>query len=387
MGIESSFISPTNQTVLNTIDSASKIVSQYSSIKSVAGAGVAGAMESSFIQSGISAITSALSVASALDSFISGATADFGPDSPIRSTVNSLAERNKATDNNQDPETKTQNSADKTNGGKNLSFPETPAQFNITFNFAEYSRQTAFGRTEINPTDTVVLPIPDALYDATSANWKQTELGLSGLALQNLQNYNEVYGEFKDRPIATGVEIGARAFLPTILDKIPSFSEAIRPAAGFIENPALTQIFDGIGFRTHRFRWLFAPKNANESELIRKIIYSFKKHSLPSYSSDLRAFWHYPDIVQPKFSIPEFLYNFKKCIIRDVFVNYNPQATPAFFKAKKAGAPVFIELEISLSEMEYVTSEDYGGSNKALGETLLQDIKTDYENFISAPNT
>ena len=346
------FTSQANKTALqNVAQKASGAVNNLLS-SNLGQIGVAALMTNKMVQSGISALTTGAAVAASLDNLISGSKADFGSGSPMRTTIDSLNARNKAGDSSSNPETKTVDSKSSTSGGTDLKFPPVPAPYHIVFNFSKYERANPLGSVTFNTSDRIILPIPDQLADNTPVGWDTQDLGVNGKILNAVKNTDQLASQGAFNLIT---EIGA-AMAPA------EYVQAASSVMGVVPNPAMAQLFQGIPFRTHQFTWQFAPKNETETKIVKDIVWAFKKHSLPTYTSGTAAFFNYPDIVLPEFSenCKDYLFTFKRCIILAVNVNYAPHGTPTFFAATKA--PVFVELSIELAEMEYVTQADYGGS-------------------------
>jgi hypothetical protein len=99
------------------------------------------------------------------------------------------------------------------------------------------------------------------------------------------------------------------------------------------------------------------------------IIDIFKKNHLPTFMAGGTSFmFNYPNIVRPSFITPAgsnpdeagFMTTFEYCAITSVHINYSPQgAAPAFYA--KSHAPVFIQLQINLQELNIRLGDRYGG--------------------------
>jgi hypothetical protein len=135
-------------------------------------------------------------------------------------------------------------------------------------------------------------------------------------------------------------------------------------------------LFDGVEFREFQLSWKLIPKNLNESERIKNIIRFIKQNHLPTFSGDGSSsfLFNYPSLVQPTFVgvDPEYITQFKKCAIVQVQVNYAGEQHPSFYR-DSAGAPTVITLTLTLKEVEYVLSKDYGGNDT--GATVEDAIK------------
>jgi len=280
--------------------------------------------------------------------------------------------RNAASNKGVMPEETMSETKEEVTGGKNLSFPDPPAKINIKFDFKKYSRKEVMEIATINGIGSITLPIPDNLVDYTSPQWSDTSLGYFGLLGNGISDYKNILGDMKENSKKYAAE-GAAYALSRVFGS-NEFTNTVKTQLGATENPWLAQAFQGIQFRNHSFSWTFFPKNVTESVRIKDIIRMFKVHSLPSFNTQTKAFFNYPDVVVPTFSGDNgFLYKFKKCVITGVSSQYTPQGTPAFFKG--SNAPVAITFSISLGEMEYLMRPDYQENGDQEGFDLTQTNK------------
>ena len=125
--------------------------------------------------------------------------------------------------------------------------------------------------------------------------------------------------------------------------------------------------------RQFSFTWTFAPKNVDESNNIKKIIDIFKRNHLPTFMPAGGSFmFNYPNIVHPSYgglldqSTNPYLPTFEYCAISEVNVSYSPQGVAPSFYAKSK-APVFIQLSITLKELNIRLGDKYGGTNIGAG--------------------
>jgi hypothetical protein len=123
---------------------------------------------------------------------------------------------------------------------------------------------------------------------------------------------------------------------------------------GIADNPFNTIAFGGPMFKQHQFTWVLAPKSKEESELLRQIVYTFKKVAHPELlSMAAGGFFKYPYIVWPKFqpdSLGRNLYKFKPCVIVDVNIDYSQHGDVGFFHGTEA--PIRAVLSLNLLEIE-----------------------------------
>jgi hypothetical protein len=92
------------------------------------------------------------------------------------------------------------------------------------------------------------------------------------------------------------------------------------------------------------------------------IVQEIKKNSLPAYSTQGTAALMYPPMVELKLmpwnQTNEDFIRFKKCLIKNVSVNYAPAGLPSFFRNTRD--PTMIQLELQFLETEIQTARDYG---------------------------
>jgi len=306
--------------------------------------------------------------------------------SPSRVQPGTFDNRNLSLGETSDPETAISNSVASTVGVPNLQYPTDLAPYHMRFNFGTYTRPDPLEPSKINPIQTIILPMPDGsgINDSQGFGWDSQNFGLVGNAIENLGEIegmvksvvNSSFSESKDLIMSQATDVGlyaldaAAKFLGGKMgvgDNLARVGEQLFAAT---PNPALSTFFAGLGFRQFSFTWTFAPKDENESALIRRIINAFKVNSLPTFSSGTSLIFNYPLIVKPEYSLNSdpsksgYITDFKNCAIKDITVRYSPQGEAPSFYAK-TNAPVFISMTISLSEIEYQLGDSYGGTRQS----------------------
>ena len=271
---------------------------------------------------------------------------------------------------------------DNTNG--TVIFPSDTPPYYMTFNFFKYKRPSQFGTTTFDPIgETILLPLPDGqgLVDNSQANWTESSLGLAGNALDSIKNADQYKAAFTKDGFAGGAaNVAAEAALiastrasANLLSEFGDGAGTIESQVGAVENPGAAQLFKGVGMRQFSFTWTFAPKNVDESNNIKKIIDIFKRNHLPTFMAAGGSFmFNYPNIVHPSYgglldqSTNQYLPTFEYCAISEVNVSYSPQGVAPSFYAKSK-APVFIQLSITLKELNIRLGDKYGGKNIGAG--------------------
>jgi hypothetical protein len=264
-----------------------------------------------------------------------------------------------------------------------LNFPADRPKYYITFGFEEYRRPTQFkGLSSAGITDYVCLPIPNELNDNNNFEWNQIA---SSLLMEGVTEIGRAAGSGITESIVTGgldplkeagsamlsnsgqliTGIGIEKALSVAKsaakiagvgggDKQQGLVDGLMQMGGLAENPFNTIAFGGPNFKTHRFSWMLAPKTRQESEILRQIVYTFKKMAHPELlSMAAGGFFKYPHIVWPKFQpdvLSKNLYTFKPCVIVSCNIEYSPQGAVGFFH--DTSAPIRAILHLQLLEIE-----------------------------------
>lgn len=151
---------------------------------------------------------------------------------------------------------------------------------------------------------------------------------------------------------------------------------AIEQYAGMAPNPQPSVLFKGPSLREFNFTWTFNPRDVDESKRIRETIERLKASALPRKAfTNSTGVMRYPHMCMINFypwdggaTLAGNIYGWgeksliriKRCFISNITSNYAPNGVPSFFE-DTVGAPVFIQLSITLKEIEFFTSEDWGG--------------------------
>ena len=162
---------------------------------------------------------------------------------------------------------------------------------------------------------------------------------------------------------------------------------------GSVVNPFVALSFQGVELKKHTFTWQLSPKSASESSALNHIIKLIKKNAAPEYATtntatpdnipgaadgtvggaakytrdslaftSSRLLLKYPSMVDLWFTgiDPSYYYYFKRCMINDVTVNFNPTGLHTILKG---GKPSFIQLSMTLIESQIHTRNDYNDIN------------------------
>jgi hypothetical protein len=157
------------------------------------------------------------------------------------------------------------------------------------------------------------------------------------------------------------------SFVSTTLG-VGDIGKTVEQSIGGSINPNLSVAFGGPQLRENlNFTWEFNPNNFDESSDLKNILNEIKMRSLPALAVEGSAqFLAYPHIVECRIHAgsDDDLILYKQAVVTNVSINYSPNGIPSFFKGTRE--PTFIGLSLTLKEIEYFLSEDFGGKSGEL---------------------
>jgi hypothetical protein len=255
-------------------------------------------------------------------------------------------------------------------GGVINQYPSHLGNYYFSMKFADYVRPAPQVRAKLEFKEAFILPLPRELKESFDIKVSEKDQGTAGGIADAATAYFTEGSKFDTAQAAQTL------LLSKLVQAAGEFGDAIGQFAGAVPNPHVAAIFSGIGLRTHRFEWTFAPRNEAESRQLQDIIWKLKANSLPSYSTNGTAALQYPQLVQIDLypwakgdSDKDRLIRFKPCLLSDVSINYSPQGIPSFFAGTKQ--PTFIQLSLEFLETEIWTGNAYGRK----GNDRLQELK------------
>ena len=161
------------------------------------------------------------------------------------------------------------------------------------------------------------------------------------------------------------IELAQQAALG-IAGSIPGMAgvkEAFEMKEGVIISDRLELAFKGVGKRDFTYNFKMIPKNQDEADMIRKIIFAFKANMLPEFEGGNRAGRRL--IVPNTFDIQymyvgktnEYLHNISTCVLQDMTVQYGGSRYKTFDANSEGAPPVETSLSLNFQEMELITRE------------------------------
>lgn len=293
----------------------------------------------------------------------------------------------------------------------------------MTMRFFEYDRTHLFKAGAPTSVYTVTLPLPLELSDRQSAEYSTPNMQVVGSIMNDgltnlgtmaqvamtaapeiagniagsiggaLKNRNKFFG-------AIGATMAGTASAAGI--NTENLANAIEQYMGMAPNPQPSIAFKGPQLREFNFTWTFNPRDIKESQHIRETIERLKASSLPRKAfAESTGVLRYPHMCMLNFypwdsgTVVNSIYGWgsksiiriKRCFISNITANYAPNGVPSFFQNDDnqiAGSPVFIQLSMTLKEIEYFTSEDWGGTGGSFdAEKAFKDAFTTVKDTVT----
>ena len=266
-----------------------------------------------------------------------------------------------------------------------------------TVTLYDYERPNMFATAIPRRMQSIYLPLPDGLRDATSAEWTDASQGALASMFMNGRGENSIAQGALDAAGAALIgsgpgELGSivKGFVEKAgpLGKIAAKAlDNMLPAdalnafvqqsiiGGAAQNPNPTLIFKGPTLRSYSLAWTFAPRSTSESTYVKDIIRALKQATLPMprYQGTM-AVLAYPKLAQVNFYpwdnnssgnkygwSNRSIIKYKTSAVTSVSVNYAPSNVPAFYAADES--PAIITINVDFKEVEYLVAEDWGEIN------------------------
>ena len=199
-----------------------------------------------------------------------------------------------------------------------------------------------------------------------------TDTPMGAVTEQALGAYNAAVGaNYRDFATnITNMDQGAIELLQQaglgIVGSIPGMAgvkEAFEMKQGVIISDRLELAFKGVGKRSFTYDFKMIPKNQDEADMIRKIIFAFKANMLPEFAGGNRAGRRL--IVPNTFDIQymyvgktnEYLHNISTCVLQDMSVSYGGDRYKTFDANNDGAPPVETSMSLNFQEMELITRE------------------------------
>ena len=239
-------------------------------------------------------------------------------------------------------------------------------------------KDTGFGARR----ETVTLPIMPSIEDSSSTNWGSDTMNFLQEAAGNLAL--STLGRVKDGDNLGEVMQGAFSDLqkvgngllsdPTLKDAIVGYfagqasgTNVLARGQGVVINPNLELLFKGPALRTFSFNFKLRPRDAEEGEVCKNIIRSFKKNMNPRRSEG-NIFLHTPSV----FNI-EYFFNgephpsmnrIKMCALTAFKVGYTPDGS---YMTYQDGQVTGYDISLQFSEVFPIYADDQDSAKALTG--------------------
>tara|TARA_E500000318_G_scaffold111147_1_gene128677 strand:+ start:230 stop:1459 length:1230 start_codon:yes stop_codon:yes gene_type:complete len=216
----------------------------------------------------------------------------------------------------------------------------------------------------------IAMYMPQQVNVTYGANFTDTEMG--ALTEEALNAYNNaIGGRFRsafenvlnmDQGIAEQLQKGLLASIGII----PGFGgarEAFEAKEGAIISDRLELAFKGINKRVFQYTFKMIPKNPQEADEIRKIVFAFKANMLPEFVGGNRAGRRL--VVPNTFDISymyvgaenDYLHKISTCVLENMNVTYGGDRYKTFEGRGDGAPPVETTITLNFKEMELITRE------------------------------
>jgi hypothetical protein len=268
----------------------------------------------------------------------------------------------------------------------NLQYPANLANYSyfMALHFVKYDRFAGQNfSSQTTPVGNIYLPLPLNIAEEFGIGYTQTgdtfaniiqTIAASGQSFKDMLygdgdvNWNNITGLLSgDRDTIRNIgpkalkaaALGAMLITPDFLEDATSVGAAVKEAAGFVQNPHMTMLFEGVELRKHSFSWLFSPRSQAESQALDHIIINLRQWIHPKFNETFgRYALDFPYQVFCNFIGTNFLYPVKRAVVTGMSIDNAADGNVSFYGG---GAPVNIKLTLNLQECEILTRDDFVG--------------------------
>lgn len=209
----------------------------------------------------------------------------------------------------------------------------------------------------------VVLPMPNQHNVGTTIRYSEEEqTGLSKLG--------DIYNQLGNGVVGEAATWGKNAGISAILNKLKNGitnTNALLAEERLALNPKKEVLFKDMGFRQFSFQYNFAPKSQEESEMVDRIIETFRYYASPELSPS-KFFFMLPAEFDVSFMLGHkhnpHIPKIATSVLQRVGVNYSPNS--GVWATLPNGAPVAIDMTLEFMELEIITRERIFNANSPI---------------------
>jgi len=224
-------------------------------------------------------------------------------------------------------------------------------------------------------TDSIAIYLPPNVQSSTGVGYNNAEMGVIGAAAAGAADIvtalrkgdmssiaSSLGTAAKDLLATAGLGLGAE-FIGTLAGVDPEGLKGFaKKAFGQASNPYMEVLFEGVEMRTFTYNFTFAPRNADETLDVQKIIKMFRFHMLPELNGGSSAFMTLPSTFDIHYMYQiglnearenNFYHKIATCVLKSCEVDYSPGGVKSF----ASGAPTQITMNLTFQETEMLTKQ------------------------------
>ena len=222
-------------------------------------------------------------------------------------------------------------------------------------------------------TDSIAIYLPPNVQDSLSAGYSEAATGVAGLAAAGGINFINAMRR-NDYAAASQSLVGsakgmimeaAKRMGGDILEGLTGAEGTVglvNKAFGQATNPYMEVLFEQMGLRSFTYNFTFAPRNADETEDVQRIIKMFRFHMAPELQGANERFLTLPSTFDIHYMYQmssetarenSFYHKIATCVLSDCQVDYTPSGVKSF----ASGAPTQITMSLTFKETEMLTKE------------------------------
>jgi hypothetical protein len=162
-----------------------------------------------------------------------------------------------------------------------------------------------------------------------------------------------------------------------------AWGNAFEAGTGTTFNPKQALLFENVPLKRHDWTWNLVPRSSSESESIRRIVETFRIHSLPGTANinDVRKYMlTYPSIMNVVLMgvDPAHFLVYKPMMIETINVNYAPNGVSIL----AGGKPASISLTVTCVETDMWTRNDITGDDSIQHQDDVADFVTKIQSVL-----
>ena len=154
--------------------------------------------------------------------------------------------------------------------------------------------------------------------------------------------------------------------------------DIMQKSVGHMTNPAVFQALKNVSFRSYSYSFKLMPTSPAEAEVIRQIIYAFRKSMLPGTAGENNGIWTLPNEWAIKFEGPikDWVDFPLTAVCTSATVDYGPTLMSGDSGGKGRGAPSTMTLNLNFIETMQLSRQRYGnevGAGNSKRESRAED--------------